>query len=494
MKRALLALTLLAPLRPAHACGGPRRIPTYQVGCRPDASLASTPLDLDGDGKKTDLAVQTPNFVAIWLMTGSCGREVGAMRPDGDLKTLPAVHGGLHDLADDEMTWRFDGVVYHIDRTWAPDDADPTNFVPAISDDGKTVALPLSSEEIGFFKVGDEKPRSRTPAQAAAKQLAGYHSNDFNERSQARFDSLGDGTPAISISAMLGLRTIGLLATSSSAPVTSGAGFIASPTIAYVPLIHDDGTTDWKVMALHLDGPQLPALPPIAPIRSVTATSTLAGSAHYRYDAAQVLFPVMKGGAVASAWCEGKPDEGIGEALTINFANPVDLYEVQVDGGVWMTPALHTANNQPTKLHVTWNGENEMDIDVPDGLLAAGVEIGDMGPEPVRTIEIRLDEVKKGKMNDSCISLVDLEGPLPLEAAQAVALPAALQGIAATHPPTVWTPDSGSPALQLTRVDAATLVIAFPPAGGKRDRWTLAWKNGAWQLATAEVVPAPPSP
>src|SRR5262249_41382506 len=86
----------------------------------------------------------------------------------------------------------------------------------------------------------------------------------------------------------------------------------------------------------------------ITVVTSVTATSTLAGKVKDYYAAANVLYfdrDEEHGMPPQQAWCEGKPDEGIGEGVTLAFAAPVTIPEIVVRGGYWKTDKLFRANN-----------------------------------------------------------------------------------------------------------------------------------------------------
>jgi len=149
-------------------------------------------------------------------------------------------------------------------------------------------------------------------------------------------------------------------------------------------------------------------LPPVVGVKGVTATSTFADK-HDDYNARKALAyevhmdmehpdPVLW-----TAWCEGKPSEGVGETLTITLAEPTQIDRVRIAAGVWRTDRLFAANNQITALTVLADGK-------PHAVSPAGkkwVEVA-IGAK-VTTLAFRIDKVKKGRMNDSCISGIDLE-------------------------------------------------------------------------------------
>jgi hypothetical protein len=143
-------------------------------------------------------------------------------------------------------------------------------------------------------------------------------------------------------------------------------------------------------------------------VKDVTATSTYADK-HDAYAAWRALAYETHGGGMDgspvvlwSAWCEGKPDEGVGEALTIRLAAPTKLDQIKIAAGVWRTDKLFRANNQITALEVTLDGKPQ--TVKPKGKTWTAVKVG----RAVSTIVVKLTGVKKGKMNDSCIAGIDL--------------------------------------------------------------------------------------
>jgi hypothetical protein len=122
-------------------------------------------------------------------------------------------------------------------------------------------------------------------------------------------------------------------------------------------------------------------------------------------------------------WCESKSDDGIGETLTFDFATPVKIGSVTIRAGVWKSDALFKANNIVTGITVTADGR-KLDAKFPDNdQKEAKVAIGGA---PVKQLALKIASVKKGKMNDSCITSVELDGAGELvvgaTAAQAAAL------------------------------------------------------------------------
>jgi len=155
----------------------------------------------------------------------------------------------------------------------------------------------------------------------------------------------------------------------------------------------------------------LPKLPVVLAARDVTATSTFADPR--RPDAYAPWRVIRYGKAVAAdephdlvpstAWCEGKPDEGVGEGISIVMAAPTRLDALKIAAGVWKSARLFAGNNQIASLEVSLDGKATT-VKVPAE--RSWVEV------PVRasvtTIGLKIATVRKGRMNDSCLSAVDL--------------------------------------------------------------------------------------
>lgn len=284
----------------------------------------------------------------------------------------------------------------------------------------------------------------------------------------------------------------------------------------------------------------LPKLPDLIAIRDITATSTFADKrgmyAAWRtvgYDAVldkktQVYLPT-------TAWCEGKPDEGIGESVTITFASPTRLDEIGIAAGVWRSAQLFTSNNRITSLDVIVDGKattvhpatTREWLDVPIG-------------REVSTISIKLGAVTKGKMNDSCLSGISLTRKtgdyatvIGVDAPAVAELPRAIAKLEQTlgagdligldklvdYPFTLYKAkhsslksleaachrqeaarahDSAEPtcpaplairpgddrAAFVSSPEPGTIDIAFPSQRDVQDVWRLRWHDAAWQLTS----------
>jgi hypothetical protein len=183
-------------------------------------------------------------------------------------------------------------------------------------------------------------------------------------------------------------------------------------------------------------GTAMPKLPDIIAIRELTATSTFADKrdlyAAWRtiyYDA--VLDKATQEYMPTTAWCEGKPDEGLGEGVTIAFAVPTQLDAIHVAAGVWKSAKLFASNNRITALDVALDGKTTT-VKPATTRTWLSVPIG----RPVSTISLKIAAVARGAMNDSCISGISLvrkdaefTAIVGIDAAAAAALPRALSTI-----------------------------------------------------------------
>ncbi len=158
------------------------------------------------------------------------------------------------------------------------------------------------------------------------------------------------------------------LASTDGAATTKGSVRVAGPNRLEVKAIGDARARVlvWDDDALTFQGVPAPAAAaaPPAPVpaggyppinRPLAVTSVVATSTHAdrkdAYAAWRVLAPTVKAtqdGASEydSAWCEGKPDEGVGEGLTITFAEPTRIDGVYVAAGVWKSDKLYASSNR----------------------------------------------------------------------------------------------------------------------------------------------------
>lgn len=148
-------------------------------------------------------------------------------------------------------------------------------------------------------------------------------------------------------------------------------------------------------------------------VKAVTATSVYADK-HDAYAPWLTVAPrityVEKTNEVRfdSAWCEGKPDEGIGEGVTITFVRPTPIDKVTIKAGVWRTQKLFDTNNVITGLELVTSDGRTIAASPPprrDNVVVS------LGGAPIDTLKVKITGVKKGKANDSCLTEIALGEP-----------------------------------------------------------------------------------
>lgn len=127
---------------------------------------------------------------------------------------------------------------------------------------------------------------------------------------------------------------------------------------------------------------------------TASATSTAA-----KRDPAAVL-----GSDPTKLWCEGKADDGLGETLTLKLAAPTSVASLTIRAGVWQSPELFHAANRVTELHVTTDDGFDKTVKFREERENVDVSID----RTVSELHLQLAAVAKGKVNDTCISAVDI--------------------------------------------------------------------------------------
>jgi hypothetical protein len=202
-------------------------------------------------------------------------------------------------------------------------------------------------------------------------------------------------------------------------------------------------------------------VPPFVAVASVSATSFLANKKEpERYAPRQALVSEQDGPrgddegpeTYSNMWCEGRPDEGVGETLTVTLTQPTRVDALGIAAGVWKSEKLFARNNLPTRLEVSIDGGAPQTVAIPSTRKRASVTLGG---KPVRSIAIKIVAVKKGAINDTCLSSLTLlhdnvrMAPLfGLAPAAAAALPDGIQRVVA--------------AVGANKLDALAAVGEFP--------------------------------
>lgn len=155
----------------------------------------------------------------------------------------------------------------------------------------------------------------------------------------------------------------------------------------------------------------LDAVSPLA----LDASSTLKGKKDM-YAAWRLIDADLTGGGAmgdpvfhSTGWCEGKKDEGVGEYVEIGGDN-LSFSRLLIEAGYWKSEALFEKNNRPTALTVIITdhdgNQTDHDIDVPSDMSPAVLDLGET--TDVDTFKIIIKSVAKGKVNDTCLSNIEI--------------------------------------------------------------------------------------
>jgi hypothetical protein len=123
-------------------------------------------------------------------------------------------------------------------------------------------------------------------------------------------------------------------------------------------------------------------------VTSVTASSTFphkrnAYAPTLVLDPKQTYIKATGDYRIDSAWCEGKPDEGIGESVTVTFERPTKIQTMTIKAGVWKTQKLFDANNIITGLEVITNDGRPGGTVSPDRNSDTAGQVEVKVPDPV---------------------------------------------------------------------------------------------------------------
>lgn len=243
--------------------------------------------------------------------------------------------------------------------------------------------------------------------------------------------------------------------------------------------------------------PYAPTLEPYLVLGDVTATSSQKGGAPLWktavFDVDDAQLPVPK-----TAWCEAKEDEGIGESLTLKFVRPNFTNKILIAAGNWSTPSKFAASNKVTRVVVTF-GDKTKTVEIPPEQRWVSVDVGWGYP----SISIKIDGVQKGATNDSCISgvIFGTGRRLPvLRGIDDAALDALKMSVVTLYKtvekdnpkqlPRAYNSNDARSNIYVTQTSATELELAFPYDGDTLDTWRLAWKEGAWKIASFATRPA----
>ncbi|MEJ1969358.1 MAG: TIR domain-containing protein [Rhizomicrobium sp.] len=105
----------------------------------------------------------------------------------------------------------------------------------------------------------------------------------------------------------------------------------------------------------------------------------------------------------ATAWCEGVPGPGNGQAITVSFSRPQIVKEISFINGYAKSAETFAKNNSVRTLTVTWPDGTTSSLGLADRREPYSLPSGHA--EPVRGLSLRIDTVNGGsKWPDTCLS------------------------------------------------------------------------------------------
>ena len=152
-------------------------------------------------------------------------------------------------------------------------------------------------------------------------------------------------------------------------------------------------------------------------VREISATSTFvdgprgAGSPTVLLRArARALEENPEDGAYRlwNTWCEGRPDAGIGEGVTLVFAEPTSIDTIEIAAGDWRSPKHLRERNRPIELRVSIDDAAPIVATPPPSEQAEPWFVVPLPKTKVTTLAIRVAAVRAGAVDDSCLSAVRL--------------------------------------------------------------------------------------
>jgi hypothetical protein len=280
---------------------------------------------------------------------------------------------------------------------------------------------------------------------------------------------------------------------------------------------------------------RVPKPPELAPLRPIALVSEVtASSAKSKADGWQALaFSLDDPRGLGSAWCEGKPDAGVGESLTITFARPTSLkaidiasqkskqvtaVNVSLDGG---TPAV-------LKLDDRWKGlpvdKQVTTVNVAIGATAKGADscvavrfrdpqgfdmtvlrgfepaAADALPAAITALQAALFEDGRPKLQPLIAFPLSVRAsgqkkPVVHKDWAAIAKKCAGDGTATGCPQTAVSSTAYGAFVELVSRAPGRLDVVFPAENfraSSQDMWRLTWDGKAWKLTAIDWVPRQP--
>lgn len=112
-------------------------------------------------------------------------------------------------------------------------------------------------------------------------------------------------------------------------------------------------------------------------------------------------------GSLQTAWCEGKPDDGIGEYVQVTFPQTVQLTGIDIVNGWAKGEEYYKQNGRVAELKIVSNTDQEAVVTLTDenyDYQHSDISVGGT------SFKFIINKVHKGKDPDTCISEIKLQG------------------------------------------------------------------------------------
>jgi hypothetical protein len=139
-------------------------------------------------------------------------------------------------------------------------------------------------------------------------------------------------------------------------------------------------------------------IPEVPPILGLTASATSSAKGYEPWYAL--------GGDPKKMWCEGRADDGVGEALVLHLAEPTHIQSLVLRAGAWRSDDSFRAHNRITQIRVVTDTGGSKTVSLSEERVNVDVA---MGRDRVQEVRLEIAAVTKGKTNDTCISGVELK-------------------------------------------------------------------------------------
>jgi len=166
----------------------------------------------------------------------------------------------------------------------------------------------------------------------------------------------------------------------------------------------ENGRVGHARVTLHRGDNQLPPIaitvadadiPVVPPILGLTASATSSAKGDEPWYAL--------GGDPTKMWCVG--GAGVGDALLLHLAEPTRIQSLVLRAGAWRSNDSFHAHNRITQIRVVPDTGESKTVSVSEERVNVDVA---MGRAPVREIRLEIAATATGKINETCISGVEL--------------------------------------------------------------------------------------